>query len=382
MKSGSLGFVLFILRFIVEKMFANTLFGGYRLTMTFFEKLGVTTPVIQAPMAGVSTSKLAAAVSAAGGLGSIGVGATNAAGARKMIEDIRARTDRAFNVNVFVHQTARPDAVLEDAWLDAMRPLFQKFGVDPPTQLRAIYKSFLDDDDMFDFLLETAPPVISFHFGVPRADQVRALKDVGCMLAATATNLEEGQALSRAGIDVIVAQGSEAGGHRGVFDPDTADEMLSALALTRLLGKHVRQPIISAGGIMDGAGIRAALNAGAIGAQLGTAFIACPESSADTAYREALKNADALQTIMTSAISGRPARSLVNSFTEWGSQEGSDIPDYPIAYDAGKALNQAAKAKGYFGFGAQWAGEGVSLLRPMPAGDLLTVLDQELMVAK
>jgi nitronate monooxygenase len=181
------------------------------------------------------------------------------------------------------------------------------------------------------------------------------------------------------GIDAVVAQGYEAGGHRGVFDPDALDDELGTLALTRLLVKKLDIPVIAAGGIMDGVGIAAALTLGAAAAQLGTAFIACPESSADTGYRAALLGAAAEHTVMTSAISGRPARCLANRITAIGvGVERRAIPDYPIAYDAGKALHAAAKKAGEFGFGAQWAGQGAPLARAMPAAELVGRLRSEM----
>ncbi|ASM72071.1 MULTISPECIES: NAD(P)H-dependent flavin oxidoreductase [Roseobacteraceae] len=340
-------------------------------------RLNIRAPIIQAPMAGVSTPALAAAVSNAGGLGSIGVGATDAAGARAMIDATRALTDRAFNVNLFVHARPTPDPAREAAWLDALRPLFAAYNAKPPAALRTIYQSFADDDAMFEMLCDTAPPVVSFHFGLPDARRITALKNAGCTLLATATNPAEAQAIADAGLDAIVAQGFEAGGHRGMFDPEAPDDMLGTFALTRLLVETSPLPVIAAGGIMDGAGIRAALDIGAIAAQLGTAFIACPESSADAPYRAALAGTAAQHTIMTQAISGRPARCLANRFTAWGAQTTARTPDYPIAYDAGKALNAAAKAAGEHGFGAQWAGQGAPLHRPMPAADLLALLHQE-----
>ncbi len=345
--------------------------------MTNVQQLGVVIPIVQAPMAGVATPELAAAVSIAGGLGSIGVGATDVAGARAMIRATRARTARPFNVNLFVHVTAQADEPREQRWLQALRPLFNEYDSEPPSALRTIYTSFADDAAMLAMLVEEAPPVVSFHFGVPSADRIAALKAVGCALIASATNLNEARQIEAAGIDMIVAQGWEAGGHRGMFDPSLPDDQLGTMALTRMLVTHTSVPVIAAGGIMDGAGIRAALALGAVAAQLGTAFIACPESSADEAYRAALRGEGAQHTVMTSAISGRPARCLANRFTTWAATNGFDAPDYPIAYDAGKALNAAAKAVGEAGFGAQWAGQGAPLHRVMQASDLVTQLWQE-----
>jgi nitronate monooxygenase len=182
-------------------------------------------------------------------------------------------------------------------------------------------------------------------------------------------------------MDAIVAQGFEAGGHRGSFDSTAPDECLGTIALTRLLVRETGLPVIAAGGIMDGAGIAAVLKLGAVAAQMGTAFIACPESSANAAFRAALLNREA-RTVMTTAISGRPARGLANRFTELGEALATlPRPDYPVAYDAGKALHAAASALGEYGYGAQWAGQGAPLARSLPAGQLVKTLADELRVA-
>lgn len=347
--------------------------------MSLIDQLQLTVPLIQAPMAGISTPLLAAAVSEAGGLGSIGVGATDAAGARAMIQELRSHTARAFNVNLFVHCRAKADPGREAAWLALLAPVFAEFDAKPPTTLRTIYKSFADDPDMLAMLLEVAPPVVSFHFGLPSAGAISALHARGVFLMATATSLEEARAIKAAGIDAIVAQGIEAGGHRGIFDPTSPDDALGTFVLTRLLVRETGLPIIAAGGIMDGAGIAAALNLGAVAAQLGTAFIACPESAADEGYRTALRGPGAYHTTLTSLISGRPARALANRFTALSDQLGGRLPpDYPIAYDAGKTLHTRARAKGDDGFGAQWAGQGAPLIREMPAAQLVQILRKEL----
>ncbi|MEM8839121.1 MAG: nitronate monooxygenase [Pseudomonadota bacterium] len=349
--------------------------------MSLLDRLGMTVPIIQAPMAGVSTPDMAAAVSNAGGLGSISVGATDADGARSAIEATRSKTNKAFNVNVFVHPEANADPDREAAWLAALDPLFRRFDAKPPDQLRTIYKSFAEDDEMLAALVEHAPAVVSLHFGLPAQDKIDALKACGSVLLATVTNLDEAKEAEAAGIDALVAQGIEAGGHRGMFNPDASDEGLGTFALTRLLASKSSLPVIAAGGIMDGAGIRAALDLGAVAAQLGTAFVACPESTADQGFRAALADAAETGTAMTSAISGRPARGLVNKFVKWGEGDLPPLPDYPIAYDAGKALNAAAKAAGEAGFSAQWAGQGAPLSRALPAAQLVSVLNDELIAA-
>ena len=184
--------------------------------------------------------------------------------------------------------------------------------------------------------------MVSLHFGLPSADAIAALKQAGIMLFATATSLDEAHKIEAAGIDIIVAQGIEAGGHRGVFDPHAHDDGLGTVALTRLLVRHCTLSVVAAGGIMDGAGIAAVRDLGAVAAQLGTAFIACPETSADDGYRKALMGDSAHHTQLTSLISGRPARAIANRFTALGDVLDVSVPSYPIAYDAGKALNAAA----------------------------------------
>jgi nitronate monooxygenase len=336
-------------------------------------------PIIQAPMAGVSTPEMAAAVSNAGALGSLGVGATNAAGAQQMITAFRAQSTRSLNVNLFCHAPALANHEVEARWIERLRPEFAPFGAEPPARLTEIYRSFIEDDAMLAMLIAEKPTVVSFHFGVPDRDRVEALRDAGIVLVGSATSGVEARTLAASGIDAIVAQGWEAGGHRGVFDPNAEDERLGTDALTRLLVAELATPIIAAGGIMDGAGIAAALSLGASAAQLGTAFVTCDESQADAGYRKALKSEAAEHTVMTRVISGRPARCLKNRFTTFGETiDASEVPAYPIAYDAGKALHLAAKAKGDFGFGAQWAGQGAPRARAMPAAELVATLRREL----
>jgi nitronate monooxygenase len=341
--------------------------------------LGIEKPIIQAPMAGVSTPALAAAVSNAGGLGSLGVGAMNAEGARKVIKETRALTPKPFNINVFCHSPATSDGARERQWLNWLAPHFEKYGATPPASLKEIYTSFVEDPAMVEVFLEEKPAVVSFHFGLPASEVIAELKKAGIKLLAAVTNPKEAAQVVAAGVDAIVAQGIEAGGHRGVFDPDAVDDRLGTFALTRLLVKEFQLPVIAAGGIMDGAGIAAVLALGAQAAQLGTAFVACPETSIDDGYRRAILSESARHTTFTAAISGRVARGMVNRFTELGSDAQSPKPPvYPTAYDAGKALHAAAKAKGEFGYGAQWAGQAAALARSLPAAELFAQLENEL----
>jgi nitronate monooxygenase len=341
--------------------------------------LGIELPIVQAPMAGTSTPELAATVSNAGGLGSLGVGAMTARAVASAVAAFRARCSGSLNINVFCHAPARPDAARQAAWLARLRPEFESVQATAPTSLSEIYRSFVVDGPMLATILEAKPAVVSFHFGLPPAACIRALREAGIVLLGTATNLAEARASVSAGVQVIVAQGYEAGGHRGVFDPDGPDDQLGTFALTRLLTRKLDVPVIAAGGIMDGHGIAAALRLGASAAQLGTAFVGSDESAADAGYRAALFSDAASHTVMTRAISGRPARCLANRFTALGARVSPEqIPCYPIAYDAGKALNTAAKSAGESGYGAQWAGQGAPLARSLPAARLMAALVDEL----
>lgn len=341
------------------------------------ERLGIHVPVFQAPMAGVATPALAAAVSDAGGLGGLGLGAASASAGRAAIADLRQRTGRPFHVNVFCHDPARRDAAKEAGWLARMAPLFHQMDAQPPAQLAEIYASFLTDAAMQQMVLDTAPAVVSFHFGLPPADLIAALQMRGVIALAGVTCLAEAKQAELSGCDGVIAQGWEAGGHRGIFDAGGPDEAMETLPLTALLVRETRLPVIAAGGIMDGMGIRAVLSMGAVAAQMGTAFVVCPESAADAGYGAALRMSE--KTEMTRVISGRPARSLRTAFTDWGQGIApEDVPDYPVAYDAGKALNGAAKACGVTGYGALWAGQGAAQARAMPAADLVHLLEREM----
>jgi nitronate monooxygenase len=346
--------------------------------ISLVERLQLTVPLIQAPMAGVSTPQLAGAVSNAGALGSIGLGALQTEAARQEIRALKALTSHAFNVNVFCHEPKPSNPAVDAAWLRYLQPCFQSLGIEPPDTLREIYPSFNGNDAMVHMLLEERPAVVSFHFGLPPQPVIQALRETGITLIATATNIHEAKAIAQAGLDGIVAQGIEAGGHRGVFNEHAPDEALGTFALTRLLVKNTNLPVISAGGIMDGAGIRAALSLGAQLAQMGTAFIACPESSADPGYRAAVLQRPTLPTHLIRAISGRPARGFANTLSQLETNpDCPPIPAYPYAYDATKLLNAAAKRQGSQDFAAHWAGQGVGLSRAMPAEALIRTLQRE-----
>lgn len=342
-------------------------------------KLDIRYPIIQAPMAGVSTPALAAAVSEAGGLGSIALGTSTVQGARAAIAAVREKTRRPFNVNLFTHAPAQADPAREAAWLAWLRPHFARFDAEPPAALTEIYRSFLADEPMLELLLETRPAVASFHFGLPPQDWIDALKAAGIVLFTTATSLEEARQIEAAGIDVIVAQGIEAGGHRGIFDRAAPDPALPTFELLEQLRDKVALPLVAAGGIMDGRQIRTAFYHGASAVQMGSAFITCPESSAPPHHRALIAQGSGLQTALTAVISGRPARGIVNKlFLEVGAEGHPPLPDYPIAYDAAKALHAAASGKGSQDYSVNWGGTNFAQARAMPAGELVATLAEEM----
>jgi nitronate monooxygenase len=348
---------------------------------SFCERVGIRHPIIQAPMAGVSTPALALAVSRAGALGSVATGAMPAEAVARQLAELRAATDLPFNVNVFCHQPAGPTPERDAQWLSYLRPFFQALGSEPPA-LQELYPSFLTHDDLLRVLVQAPPRVISFHFGLPTAAQLAALRPTGALLLASVTSLAEGRAAEAAGVDAVVAQGVEAGGHRGTFAAEV-EPNIPTLALTQQLARQLRVPVVAAGGLMDGTDIAAALQAGAVAAQLGTAFVACPESAAGAAYRAALLQPPPLATALTSVISGRPARGLVNRFMQEVDRPGRPaVAPYSRAYVAGKALIEAAQQAGEAGFAVHWAGTGAGRARALPAAELVRVLVAELRQAQ
>lgn len=340
--------------------------------------LGIRYPIIQAPMAGTATPALAAAVSNAGGLGSISIAAAGIDSARKMIRELQAGTSQPFNVNVFCHVPSCPNSAVEQAWLMHLAPWFEEFGGQRPSELHDIYSSFCADERQLQLLLDERPAVVSFHLGLPSAVAIAALKAAGIVVLASATSMAEARAAERVGIDAVVAQGIEAGGHRGVFDPQAVDEQWSTLALVDLLVPALSIPVIAAGGLMDGCDIDAVLNRGAIAAQLGTAFILCPESAASAAYRQMLSSPRAASTQLTDVISGRPARGMVNRFMrEVGAPGHPAVPAFGIAYNAGKQLSELASKSASAEFSPFWAGQQAARARALPGAQLLAALVEE-----
>ena len=344
--------------------------------MTLLEKLSIQHPIFLAPMAGVSTPELTAEVSNQGGLGSLGLGAATIDQARKQILETQNLTDSSFQVNFFCHAPVQLDSNRNQQWIDYLKPLFEQFSVEPPKDLKCIYPSFLDNDDFLNLVLETRPKAVSFHFGIPHAHQISALKSAGIITMVSATNLAEALAIQDAGIDIIIAQGIEAGGHRGIFN-EHFDSAIKTSDLVKILVSGCDIPIVAAGGIMNGFQAKYMMNLGASAVQLGTAFVQCKSSSANSAYRNALLSKPITQ--ITSSISGRPARGIINSWSNL-----VDLPQrqlvapYPYAYDLGKQLNAAALNDKNDSFGAFWAGSNVNQIRSLDAQDLINQLILEI----
>lgn len=345
--------------------------------MSLLQQLAIKHPIFLAPMAGVSTPELAAEVSNQGGLGSLGLGANTPQSAREQILKTQALTENSFQVNFFCHQSTELNLEKAQQWIEYLRPHFEKFGVQPPQELHCIYPSFLDNDDFLNVVLETKPKAVSFHFGIPHPHQIKALKEASILTMVSATNLIEAQAIEAAGIDIIIAQGIEAGGPRGIFN-QTFDAAIKTSDLVQLIVKHCKLPVIAAGGIMTGLQAKHMLGLGATAVQLGTAFVQCQTSNASAEYRKALFTEPVTQ--ISASLSGRPARGLLNHWhTKIDSPTRPVQPEYPYAYDLAKQLNALASKHHDYGFGAFWAGSNVAQIRELGASDLVNQLVVEML---
>ncbi|NUE91593.1 nitronate monooxygenase [Acinetobacter seifertii] len=345
--------------------------------MSLLQQLAIKHPIFLAPMAGVSTPELAAEVSNQGGLGSLGLGANTPQSAREQILKTQALTENSFQVNFFCHQSTELNLEKAKQWIEYLRPHFEKFGVQPPQELHCIYPSFLDNDDFLNVVLETKPKAVSFHFGIPHPHQIKALKEAGILTMVSATNLIEAQAIEAAGIDIIIAQGIEAGGHRGIFN-QTFDAAIKTSDLVQLIVKHCKLPVVAAGGIMTGLQAKHILGLGATAVQLGTAFVQCQTSNASAEYRKALFTEPVTQ--ISASLSGRPARGLLNHWhTKIDSPTRPVQPEYPYAYDLAKQLNALASKHHDYSFGAFWAGSNVAQIRELGASDLVNQLVVEML---
>ncbi|MDM1019536.1 nitronate monooxygenase [Acinetobacter sp. VNK23] len=344
--------------------------------MSILELLEIKHPIFLAPMAGVSTPELAAEVSNQGAFGSLGLGANTPETAKSEILKTQALTDKPFQVNFFCHQPERLDQQKAQQWIEYIRPQFAKFGAEPPSELRCIYPSFLDNDNFLNAVLETQPKAVSFHFGIPHPHQIKALKDAGIVTMVSATNLIEAQQIEAAGIDIIIAQGIEAGGHRGIFNKHF-DAAIRTSHLVQLISRHCTCPVVAAGGIMNGDQAKLMFKQGASAVQLGTAFVQCRSSNANAAYRKALFSQNITQ--LSASLSGRPARGLLGTWhTQIDAPNRPEIPGYPYIYDLTKQLISIASQHNDSSYSTFWAGMNVGQIRELEAADLINQLVLEM----
>ena len=344
-------------------------------TTRLTELLGIRLPIIQAPMASASTPKLAAAVTNAGGLGSLGCAMMNADEVREQCEAMRAATNGAYNVNFFVHREPTLDAQAAEAMRAMLKPYYAELGAGEVPAAKIPHPTF--DRPRLEVVLKEKPPVVSFHFGLPEKSMLEALKEKGILVIACATTVAEAGTLEKAGVDAIVAQGFEAGGHRGTFAPPYEAGDVGTLALVPQVVDAVETPVIAAGGIGDGRGIAAALMLGAQGVQMGTAFLTCPESAAHPVWRKALTEAGPGATRLTHAFSGRPARGLENRYMREMAGKETLFPAFPIPNALTGPLRKASAAGNTGDFQSMWAGQAAGMAKTLPAKELMETLVRE-----
>ena len=335
--------------------------------------LGTELPIIQAPMAGVQGSALAVAVSNAGGLGSLPCAMLGADAMHEELTTIRAQTTRPYNVNFFCHTPPVPDDAREAAWRAALAPYYAELGIDAASIATAPARQPFSAETA-NLLTEFTPPVVSFHFGLPSADLLARVKAWGAKVLSSATTVEEGLWLQSHGVDAVIAQGCEAGGHRAMFLSNDITTQVGTLSLVAQLVKMLRVPVIAAGGIADARGVAAALALGAVGAQVGTTYLLCPEANTTPLHRAALQSDGARDTAITNLFTGRPARSIMNRVMRECGPISPLAPTFPLAVSAVVPLRARAEAMGSTDFSPLWAGQDTSGCRAMPAAELTRML--------
>lgn len=337
--------------------------------MTLQKLFGIELPIIQAPMAGAQGSALAIAVSNAGGLGSLPCAMLTPEALHAELVTIRAQTNKPFNVNFFCHTPPQPDAAREAVWRAALAPHFREFGIDPATipagPGRAPFSEVAAD-----ILEEFKPPVVSFHFGLPSAALLARVKRWGAKVMSSATTVDEARWLEAHGADAVIAQGLEAGGHRGIFLSEDLTTQVGTMALLPQIVRAVSVPVIAAGGIADAQGVAAAMALGASGVQLGTSYLLCPESTTSAVHRAALQSPAARHTALTNLFTGRPARGIVNRVMREVGPISAVAPTFPLATTAITALRAKAETHGSGDFSPLWAGQNVTGCRAIPAAEL------------
>jgi nitronate monooxygenase len=335
--------------------------------------IGIDLPIIQAPMAGANGSAMAIAVSEAGGLGSLPCAMLDAAKARAEIGVIRQRTARPINVNFFCHEPPQPDPQREAAWRARLKAYHLEAGLDPNAAAPAVNRAPFDEA-MCEIVEDLKPEVVSFHFGVPAPALLARVKAAGCRVLSSATSAEEARRLEDQGCDAVIAQGYEAGGHRGTFLGSDIATQTGTFALVPQVVDVVKVPVIAAGGIADGRGIAAAFALGASGVQIGTAYLFTPEATVTDLHRAALRNARDDATALTNLFTGRPARGLANRLMREAGPMSGLAPAFPTAGGALAPLKAKAEAAGRADFSSMWSGQAARLGREMGAGELTTRL--------
>ena len=334
--------------------------------------LGSRLPIVQAPMAGVQAGAMAAAACEAGALGSLPCAMLTVEGLRAELELIRARTQAPFNVNFFCHVPPEPDARREAAWRERLAPYYAEYGIDiaqvPPGPGRAPFTAASADA-----LEPYRPAVVSFHFGLPEPALLARVKSWGAKVLASATTVEEALWLESRGVDAVIAQGVEAGGHLGMFLATDPAAQLGTFALLPQVVAAVRVPVIAAGGIADAAGVRAAMALGASGVQAGTAFLLCPEATASAIHRAALRERPH-ETQLTNLFTGRPARGIVNRVMREVGPISPAAPAFPLATAAIAPLRAKAEAAGKGDFSPLWSGQNATGCREVPAAEIVRAL--------
>ncbi|MGW9527234.1 NAD(P)H-dependent flavin oxidoreductase [Paenibacillus terrae] len=338
-------------------------------------KLNITYPIFQAPMAGgPTTPELVAAVSNAGGLGNLGAGYLTPEQLRNTINKIRGLTDRPFGVNLFVFEQPEESEETIAKMSDYLNSYRNELGIPHNPSLPKYSESF---EDQIQVVLEERVPVFSFTFGLPSHNVIQSLKHRGTFVIGTATTVDEAIQLELSGIDAIVAQGSEAGGHRGTFLKNASDSLIGLIALVPQIVDHVSIPVIASGGIMDGRGLVASLTLGATAVQMGTAFLACTESGAYPTYKQKILSANEDATVITCAYSGKSARGISTEFIRDMQLYPGNIPPYPIQHVMTRDIRQAAAIAKDPEFMSLWAGQGLRLANNQSAATIINeTIDQ------
>ena len=337
--------------------------------MTIDDFFGTELPIIQAPMAGVQGAALAIAVSNAGGLGSLPCAMLTVEAMRKELEAVKAQTARPYNVNFFCHVAPVPNAEREAAWRAALAPYYKEYGIDPATIASGPGRTPFSAE-FADALEAFRPPVVSFHFGLPPPPLLARVQRWGSKILCSATTVAEARWLEERGADAIIAQGVEAGGHRGMFLTDDLTTQVGTFALLPQIVRAVKLPVIAAGGIADAQGVAAALALGAAGVQLGTAYLLCPEVTITKAHRAALKGEAARHTALSNLFTGRPSRGIMNRLMRELGPLSRLPPPFPLATSAIAPLRSKAEAQGSGDFSPLWSGQNATGCREIPADRL------------